>query len=515
MRKILLLVIFLAVGCWPVKPQDAQTKFRLFKIAACNIYDADGKLLPAAQQIYDQDYKPLGLTVKDFEEKFCHDFDSIPFLIKKVHKDSSWYSPSPSGDKAGWLIAYAFTDACVSSLETQIELTQAISRSLRLWLAQLKPPLASEAIVDNFYYREVAIIDKGGISDRYEFDLSDLNGQQPHLKFVFQCDADQHLGSYFHPDKFYVHMNYRKASETRESLLLCGTDYVQASSCESAGYSSGGYSLVTLVHEIGHAFALGDTYYDRTGVKDGQPVSVMSNYGAFYATDNSLALKERLVLNEDDARGIKFIYSHIHKGTPIDSCLSSDYEYVSYTFDAGLISLGDCRPQYPLIFRLKQAWVQEHNHSNLQQAAIIIAASVYNLSGGTASQATSVAAGFNNRQSMLAAEKANAQDETGNSGLHYAVLHGAQSQQLRTKWLELLSVLLQLNDCSPQQRISCLEINAKNHEGKTALHIAAEQSYTDAVAKLLARGADKHSRDHVAKTALDYAQLPAVRKLLQ
>ena len=519
---ILVLIAFIA-NCKKQYPQDSEAQFRTFLNTKCAIYDSNGKMLEAAKREYEIRYKPDGFTVEEFEASLCDGFENTPYLIKTVHKDSSWYTPDNVA-KAGWLIAYGFDDSCHYQPEEKEELTKAIGRALRLWLAPLKPPLVDKEVVDNFYYREVAVQTKKTEYEdayNYEFDLGSLNGRQPHLKFVFHCNDD--IGSHFDPDHFYVSMSHREANAEHESLLLCSTNYVKHTSCEQAGYTSGGYSLVTLVHEVGHAFALADTYAGRPAVKDGQPISVMTNYGAFYTKDSKVPLEESLVLGEDDERGIEFIYSYAHKGAQADDCLSSDYEYVGYTVLGGIYEIGDCRPKNPLIFRIKQAWLQEHNHNNPNMAAIMIDASVYSLSGAFFVEKNDQEIIYANRLSetdrrhkKFVAEKVNAKDDLGNSALHYTIIHGAQSQQLRTQWLELLATLMKINACPTQQsNTNCLAINVQNVKGKTPLHIAVEQNYLEAVKMLLAKGADRQVKDNDNKTAIDYAQQEEIKLLLQ
>ncbi|PHR56201.1 MAG: hypothetical protein COA44_08915 [Arcobacter sp.] len=63
--------------------------------------------------------------------------------------------------------------------------------------------------------------------------------------------------------------------------------------------------------------------------------------------------------------------------------------------------------------------------------------------------------------------------------------------------------------------VSTGDINRKNKDGRTALHIAAEAGQFEAVAFLLRLGADKKLLDHDGRTALNYAKLSGNKELLE
>ena len=105
-----------------------------------------------------------------------------------------------------------------------------------------------------------------------------------------------------------------------------------------------------LVHELGHAFGLGDTYVGRVedepsvdiGWLDNtigtQPASVMNMHLLFRFTGRSLS--------EDDENGIVWLYKVVHEGWDDEVCL-----YLNYQFER---SLDGCVPKWPLLFDVRQ-----------------------------------------------------------------------------------------------------------------------------------------------------------------
>ena len=97
------------------------------------------------------------------------------------------------------------------------------------------------------------------------------------------------------------------------------------------------YSRSTLLHEIGHAFGLADTYVEddedlhRFSIKSGgglnytvgkQPLSVMSGL-SYVEVDPD----EDSLLGNDDIDGIKWLYRYFHqRDTDVETC-PSDYEF--------------------------------------------------------------------------------------------------------------------------------------------------------------------------------------------
>ena len=106
----------------------------------------------------------------------------------------------------------------------------------------------------------------------------------------------------------------------------------------------------SLVHELGHAFGLGDTYVgrreDEPSVSKGginytigtQPASVMAMHMLIHHTGKSLS--------EDDENGIVWLYKIVHEGWDDEDCL-----YPNYQFEE---SPDGCVPKWPLLFEIRQ-----------------------------------------------------------------------------------------------------------------------------------------------------------------
>ena len=58
-----------------------------------------------------------------------------------------------------------------------------------------------------------------------------------------------------------------------------------------------------------------------------------------------------------------------------------------------------------------------------------------------------------------------------------------------------------------------VQINARNGDGFTALHVAAMWGRDGSLKQLLTRGADPHILDNEEMTALDYTESEGLRKI--
>ena len=105
----------------------------------------------------------------------------------------------------------------------------------------------------------------------------------------------------------------------------------------------------SLVHELGHAFGLGDTYVDAShnrvstgglpGTSGKHPASVMAGI-------NNLG-NSPFYIAEDDKNGILWLYKYLYEDLPPSDCFFPDYVRVKRD--------GDCEPKYPLIFEVKHS----------------------------------------------------------------------------------------------------------------------------------------------------------------
>ena len=121
----------------------------------------------------------------------------------------------------------------------------------------------------------------------------------------------------------------------------------------------------TLVHELGHAFGMGDTYVShnrppktsgksRGGLTETigiQPASNMSfRYRKHAAKDKNTQRKKlrKEYLTEDDKKGIVWLYKVFYEDLPLTDPYFSDYIFEEDT--------SGFRPKYPLLFEIKQGF---------------------------------------------------------------------------------------------------------------------------------------------------------------
>lgn len=178
-----------------------------------------------------------------------------------------------------------------------------------------------------------------------------------------------------------------------------------------------------LLHELGHAFGLVDTYPDTLANIHGQSASVMSLALRDYQTTPSLAA--------DDIRGMEWLYYFYHDRQKLkkNECFFADYEVVKD--DVGLKA---CRPIYPVIHEIKQAYFKEQ-HGN-----------------------TAEAKGFMVNAIQISQDLKNKKDKGGHTALHYAVMHEGKSVAMKAEWRQTIKSLL---DTGFDKKI-------KDNAGKTA-----------------------------------------------
>ena len=324
-------------------------------------------------------------------------------LIRRVHK-------------AEWVIGYRYMDNCPpKSRNNGQAIEEAITTSLRAWLKPVRELNTGKPVVDEFRYVHKLEIDKD------DFKLYDL-------RIYFYCDLGKsHAGVL--------------ADEDRPPALLM----------RRGTFVNDQFAYV-LLHEIGHAFGLLDTYVrpeltleelrvSRGGIDrtiGHQPGSVMSGHNV------PRPLPTRI--SQDDANGIIWLYKFYHENLPLEDCVFPDYELEK--------SPDGCRPKSPLIFEIK------HGREDL-------AIRVINDDENT---------------------DINAKDGDGMTALQYAIIKG---------YPELIAKLLAHQD---------IEVNIKDGNGLTALHHAVLQRSESAVKGLLAHeGIDANIKDGNGLTALHHA----------
>lgn len=224
------------------------------------------------------------------------------------------------------------------------------------------------------------------------------------------------------------------------------------------------YVSSIVLHEVGHAFGLGDTYLvpSRGESRGGhpttlgsQPESVMANSAHRLGVDTHGNLK----LGIDDSNGIKWLYRYyVEKSIRIDECPAG---YKRKVNEAG------CVPKYPLIFEIKQGWDAYHINVILEHDPNI---------------------------------DINARDDLGLYALHYAA-RASEVDVVKA----ILSKQYRRTDWHNYWRDS-IEVNVTSMNGDTALHIAARNSRAAVLRVLLAHPhVDVSIVNKEGKTAYDYA----------
>ncbi len=301
-------------------------------------------------------------------------------------------------NKPQWKIGYRYDVDCKPEDRQNDEaLKEAISTSLRMWLAPLKELNPDRPIVDKFVYELQA--------DFISRELEDLEERRAvDLQVTFGCKKGVSyaaIGIIFPPAVF----------------MKLGTEVK-------------GDMLPVLIHEVGHAMGLADTYArpgvmrSRGGLKGTagiQPASIMSGHFLFLPDGDKLLDN----ISEDDKRGMVWLYKYFDEGLAYEDCFFADYIFEEET--------EGCRPRHPLIFETK------HNPP----------ASVLQL--------------LKDDPTI----DINAQDVSGMTALHYAVMN---------EYEEVVITLLAHKDIKPF---------LSDKQGRTALRIARERGLDKIIALLL------------------------------
>ena len=204
-------------------------------------------------------------------------------LIKRVHEEH-------------WDIFYSFAKACPDSRKTEENyrvLREKLEEGIRAWLAPLRE-ITDRPIVDKFVFYK---------SDEINPRLP-ANGQQVEYEITanFVCFTGRSLGG-------------------REERMLTIMERGNGEKSPVFGYLP--YSRPVLLHELGHAFDLADTYVGNNsfsppstgGASDtigSQPYSVMSVGGCWGKNESGLCL--------DDKRAIQWLYRYHWEGLDPTEC---------------------------------------------------------------------------------------------------------------------------------------------------------------------------------------------------
>ncbi len=214
-------------------------------------------------------------TAHDFVSSEHHVFKKWRTdLIKKVHKDH-------------WDIGYRYGDDCkVDNRPEAKDLEEAITKALQIWLQPLRDMKTKQPIVNDFRYQIQA-------------DLRIDNRKHLDLGVTFYCvpKGRSRAGVLDNPN-IPPHVEIDEGTDVNDQIFI-----------------------FALIHELGHAMGLGDTYTLRVAnrtTKGGlevtrgtQPAAVM----AFH-----LYPRTKQYLSEDDKNGIIWLYKVEYEGLDPADC---------------------------------------------------------------------------------------------------------------------------------------------------------------------------------------------------
>ena len=299
--------------------------------------------------------------------------EGLKILITEVHEPE-------------WKIAYRYGAECKPEDRQNGEaLKEAISTSLRVWLEPLKALNPDRPIVDSFVYELWPDYDPNHAADLEKVLAT-------HLRVTFECTQA-------------VSVAQMSRGKPPGVVMRLGTEITPI-------------LLSVLTHELGHTFGLADTYArqgfmrSRGGLHQtagNQPASRMAS---------DFRGETPTTINEDDKRGIVWLYKYFYEDLASDDCFFADYVFEEEP--------RGCIPKYPLIFETK------HNPPGHALKLLKDDPTV----------------------------DVNAQDVGGMTALHYAVM----SENER-----VVKVLLAHEDIKP---------SLKNKQGETPLDIALATNHT-------------------------------------
>ena len=331
----------------------------------------------------------------------------VVLLINSVHDEH-------------WDIAYYLAEECPEDRHAQTqELEEAITFALQTWLQPLREIETQAPIVNEFRFQQLPELISFEMLQRPEWAHLDLGVNDTCKSGLSKASVLVHL-----PPRVFMR-------------VPANID---------------GRYISVLIHEIGHAFGLGDTYVDRprkpSVTKGGlaatvgtQPAAVMSMH-VFGLTPS--------YITEDDIDGIIWLYKAVYEDLPPEDCL-----FPNYTFEA---DPKGCVPKYPLIFEIRQG------HETF---ALDILKDDENID-------------------------VNAQDDIGLTALHYAV------RAVRNYDTRVVKALLKWDT---------INVNLTDARGQTPLHYAISKGDVETVDMLLAHDdIFVHVRDNTGRTPVSLAR---------
>ena len=300
----------------------------------------------------------------------------ITFHGLKMQEMPAWYLIHVV-DQAEWTIHYGFSDNSfcstsgvgdTSAFEQQLK--DSVEKVLLLWLQPLREQF--DNIVDTFVMenRDTVPVTE---ENKLPFSLGakqqiPLDQDAPaHLRITFHCMQREGKGQYPRPfvemrTSPQVHMfHFRSKAEEGKEENACG----EGGECDQSEIfhndkmsSEHMFMITTMVHEIGHAFGLGDVYIEPEGNSPSKRDSINYSTGGSERTvgkqphsvmgvANIVALSDdgEPMITPDDEEAIKWLYLQSHQRAPLDAC-PSDYIEEKET--------NGCLPRFPLILAVRK-----------------------------------------------------------------------------------------------------------------------------------------------------------------
>ena len=352
-----------------------------------------------------------------------------------------------------WEINYGFPETCNHDHHADprqlIEFEEAMETALRVWLQPLREIETQHPIVDSFSFKRTEL-------DTWE-ELTP--GRVELIDIKFDCSYDGVIS----------YVRFKK--DRRVGVVIGNLRFMSRINPK----------MPILVHELGHAFGLGDTYVRDGGAfksSGGLKGTIGIQPAATMCMEYNTHRKK--YLREDDKRGIVWLYKVFYEDLSITDPYFSDYTFEEAT--------GGFRPKYPILFELKQGFqgyaieiIKEDPNMDIN---------VRDGSGRTALDYAVIDEYLVVLYTLLSRPdlKVNATNSDGFTALHLAVSHGYEAG------VEALLIHKNIN------------VNAADKEGRTPLHFAAEADDLALTKALLQHTEIRiHIQDNSGFTALDYA----------
>ena len=281
-----------------------------------------------------------GHTAQGFIDLFKGEF-SLAVLMDRIHRPQ-------------WRIAYNFTADCPDEFKQKDkELEGLIAKALRAWIQPLRDHYPDKQFTDDFIFVRQPDMDDCAVPDRPWPELD--------AGITFACKGDRSLSIAT------VFMGIRPGNGPWVCLQ------------EALGIVDGDQELIyILMHELGHAFGLADTYVGGGlsigGLSTGGLAHTMGRQPSSIMADFSFVNSPPFYLSEDDKNGIIWLYKYLHEDISVEDCFFPNYVFEEETYG--------CRPKHPLIFETKHGTLD--TVSKILQDDATLALNAYDVGGMTA-----------------------------------------------------------------------------------------------------------------------------------